>query len=294
MEKNRVRALISLLDDPNEEIFTTVECELLKEDVEIVSELETVWENTVDAAYQKRIENLIHALQFRDLKSRLRDWHRSNHEDLLQGAYLVAKYQYPELKLESIESKIHEVQTEIWLELNNSLTALEKVRVMNHFLFNVHGFTRNNSNFISAKNSFINDVLETRQGNPVSLSVIYSVIALRLGIPVYGVNLPKNFILAYLDDTGELSSATKEHEPPVLFYINPVNKGAVLGRGEIDLFLQQQKIEPADSYFLPCNNRQIVIRMLNNILYSYENSSLNGKVNEIKELLSIFNDDAKV
>lgn len=294
MEKNRVRALISLLDDPNEEIFTTVECELLKEDVEIVSELETVWENTIDAAYQKRIENLIHALQFRDLKSRLRDWHRTNHEDLLQGAYLVAKYQYPELKFESIESKIHEVQTEIWLELNNSLTALEKVRVMNHFLFNVHGFTRNNSNFISAKNSFINDVLETRQGNPVSLSVIYSVIALRLGIPVYGVNLPKNFILAYLDDTGELSSATKEHEPPVLFYINPVNKGAVLGRGEIDLFLQQQKIEPADSYFLPCNNRQIVIRMLNNILYSYENSSLNGKVDEIKELLSIFNDDAKV
>lgn len=293
MDKNKVIALISLLDDPNEEIFSTVEGELLKEEVDIVPELEKAWESTLDSAYQKRIENLIHTLQFRDVKSRLRAWLQSPDDDLLFGAFLVSRFQYPELRYEDINDKINQLRKDVWLELNDHLTALEKVRIINHILFDVHGFSRNNSNFMSAQNSFICDVLDTRKGNPISLSVIYSVIAQRLGIPVYGVNLPKNFILAYLDDSAEFTSTDKGSEVPVLFYINPINKGAVLGRKEIEFFVQQQKLEPKVSYFLPCSNKDIVQRMLNNILYAYESTGQTSKADEVQELLSLFGDIPK-
>lgn len=288
MDKNKIQALISLLDDPSDEIFNTVEGELLKEEVEIVPELEKAWESTLDATYQKRLENLIHTLQFKDVKDRIRKWLNNSEDDLLYGAWLVSKYQYPELKYDDINERINQLRKEVWLELNDHLTALEKVRIINHILFDVHGFSRNNSNFMAPQNSFICDVFDTHKGNPISLSVIYSVIAQRLGLPIFGVNLPKNFILCYLDDTGSLPYSDKSGDVSVLFYINPINKGAVLGRKEIEFFIKQQKLEPRLSYFAPCPNQEIVQRMLNNLLYSYETLGNPEKAEEIKELLSLF------
>ncbi len=288
MERNKIQALISLLDDPSDEIFSTVEGELLKEEVSIVPELEKAWENTFDVAYQKRIENLIHNLQFKDIKDRMRKWLEVSDDDLLYGAWLVSKYQYPELKFEELSDRLNQLRKEVWLELNEHLTALEKVRIVNHILFDVHGFSRNNSNFMAPQNSYISDVLDNKKGNPISLSVIYSVIAQRLGLPIYGVNLPKNFILCYLDDTGNLPLSEKGNNVPILFYINPINKGAVLGRKEIEFFIRQQKLEPRLSYFSPCPNHEIVQRMLNNLLYSYETLGNKDKAEEVKELLSLF------
>lgn len=287
MERNKVLALISLLDDPSDEIFSTVEGELLKEEVDIVPDLEKAWESTYDSTYQRRLENLIHTLQFKDVKGRLRQWLAAP-EDLLYGAWLVARYQYPGLRYEELDLKINQLRKDVWLELNDHLTALEKVRVINHILFDVHGFGRNTTNFMAAQNSLICDVLDTRKGNPISLSVIYSVVAQRLGLPVYGVNLPKNFILAYLDEGGDLVSGIKGEEISILFYLNPINKGAVLGRKEIEFFVKQQKLEPNPSYYLPCSNKDIVQRMLNNLVFAFESSNQPEKVEEIRELLSLF------
>lgn len=287
MERNKVLALITLLDDPSDEIFSTVEGELLKEEVDIVPDLEKAWESTYDSTYQRRLENLIHTLQFKDVKGRLRQWLAAP-EDLLYGAWLVARYQYPGLRYEELDLKLNQLRKDVWLELNDHLTALEKVRVINHILFDVHGFGRNTTNFMAAQNSLICDVLDTRKGNPISLSVIYSVVAQRLGLPVYGVNLPKNFILAYLDEGGDLVSGNKGEEISILFYLNPINKGAVLGRKEIEFFVKQQKLEPNPSYYLPCSNKDIVQRMLNNLVFAFESSNQPEKVEEIRELLSLF------
>lgn len=287
MERNIVLALITLLDDPSDEIFSTVEGELLKEEVDIVPDLEKAWESTYDSTYQRRLENLIHTLQFKDVKGRLRQWLAAP-EELLYGAWLVARYQYPGLRYEELDLKINQLRKDVWLELNDHLTALEKVRVINHILFDVHGFGRNTTNFMAAQNSLICDVLDTRKGNPISLSVIYSVVAQRLGLPVYGVNLPKNFILAYLDEGGDLVSGNKGEEISILFYLNPINKGAVLGRKEIEFFVKQQKLEPNPSYYLPCSNKDIVQRMLNNLVFAFESSNQPEKVEEIRELLSLF------
>lgn len=260
---------------------------MLKEEVDIVPDLEKAWESTYDSTYQRRLENLIHTLQFKDVKGRLRQWLAAP-EDLLYGAWLVARYQYPGLRYEELDLKLNQLRKDVWLELNDHLTALEKVRVINHILFDVHGFGRNTTNFMAAQNSLICDVLDTRKGNPISLSVIYSVVAQRLGLPVYGVNLPKNFILAYLDEGGDLVSGNKGEEISILFYLNPINKGAVLGRKEIEFFIKQQKLEPNPSYYLPCSNKDIVQRMLNNLVFAFESSNQPEKVEEIRELLSLF------
>jgi len=111
MDPDKIKALITLLDDPSEEIFNTVEDELLKAEVEIVPELEKVWETQPDGVMQHRIENIIHSLQFRDVKKRLKAWAAFDGENLLAGAWLIAKYQYPELTFEEIDQSINKMCT---------------------------------------------------------------------------------------------------------------------------------------------------------------------------------------
>jgi len=289
MDIKKLQALITLLDDPDAGIYLKVESELLKGRVEIVPDLEKAWETSDDGIFQKRVENIIHSLQFRNLKKELTDWKRGGADDLLYASYLIAKYNYPDLRFSEVKDKIEKIKRDIWLELNGNMTFLENISVVNYILFDKFNFSRNTIDPLSPRNNFINDVLSSRKGNPVTLSVVYSLICQSLGMPVYGVNLPKNFILVYLD--GEMSKDTCDPpDCPALFYINPVNKGAIIGKREIEIFLKQQKITFLDDYFTPCSNRDIVRRMFDNLRFSYDSIGQNEKKIEIIELEKVLDD----
>lgn len=288
MKEEEVKALISLLDDPDEEIFSLISQSLLKQGPEIIPELEKAWEYSLDSNLQSRLEKIIQEIQFSHVKNNLREWTNSGGDNLLEGAYYVAKYQYPDLRFDDITEKINKLKRDIWLELNNNLTALEKVRIINHVLFETHKFTSNSTSFYSPQNSFINNVLDRKKGNQITLSILYLSVVQQLELPIFGVNLPKNFILAYVDAQSymEASKLMKDLKN-VLFYINPYNKGSVLGNREIEYYLKQQKIEPRDAYFLPCSNIEIIQRLLQNLIYSYEKFGPPEKINLVQELVKI-------
>ena len=289
MDKKDIRALIHLLDDPDDEVSNVVTGSLRELGTEIIPELESAWERTIDHYYQRKIENIIQDIQFRNVKKNLTDWKESGASDLLEGACWIARYQYPDLETGNVQRAIQIISGDIWLELNNRLTALEKVRIINHFIFDVHRLSKNHKNIYSPRNSFINLVLEGKKGNPLSLGIIYLLVAKNLDIPVFGINLPKIFILAYLDDQISLRKKTSLRE--VLFYINPYQRGSVLGEREIDHYLSQQKIEPEKSFYTPCSNETIIERLLLNLILSYEKSGYPEKSKDIKELLKIFTKD---
>src|SRR5690606_28796248 len=144
---------------------------------------------------------------------------------LLYGAYLIAKYQYPDINYDNLEKVVAQITQDVWIEMNPQLTALEKVKVINEIFFNVHGFSGNKKNFHSPQNSFINNVIDVKRGNPISLSLLYSEIATRVNVPIYGVNLPEHFVLAYT--ALPLDYIDQPSKEDVLFYINTFNKGSL-------------------------------------------------------------------
>ena len=282
-----IRALIHLLDDPDTEVNDLVTGSLRELGAAIIPELESAWERSPDRQAQEKIENIIHDIQFRNVKQDLISWKKSGSSDLLYGICCLARYQYPDLQYSEMMQAIDNIAGDIWLELNNKLTALEKVRIMNHFIFEVHKFSKNSKNIYSPRNSYINLVLESKKGNPVSLAAIYIMVAGKLNLPVWGVNLPKIFILAYLDNRNK--KTTEIPQDDILFYINPYTNGAVFGKKEIDRYLLQQKIEPEESFYKPCSNQVIIQRLLTNLVLSYEKSGFKNKLEDLRELLEIFN-----
>jgi regulator of sirC expression with transglutaminase-like and TPR domain len=125
-------------------------------------------------------------------------------------------------------------------------------------------------------------VLETKKANPISLSIIYLVVSQSLNVPVYGINLPQNFIMAYADRMfhKDLNFTRDDMQ----FYINAFNKGAVFTRREVELFIRQLNLKDEDNYYLPCDNVAIISRVFNNLIYAYEGSGNPEKVEEIKWL----------
>jgi len=290
MNDNQIEALISLIDDPDETIYGQVKNQIISLGESIIPLLEAYWEqDRFGNLFQVRIEDIIHEIQFSSVQLALKSWQNSGGEDLLEGLLILNRYQYPELDEGEVRNQISRIRQDIWLELNDNLTAFEQVKVINHILFKVHGFRGNKRDYHSANNSYLSQVLETKKGNPLTLSMLYVILANSLDLPVHGVNLPHHFILAY-EDRFQIFDRKEEDEesPNVLFYINPFSKGTLLDRSEIERFLRHVKLQPEPRFFAPCNNRVMMLRAIHNLMFSYQHSGDTEKLRELKVLAAIF------
>ncbi|MFC2107699.1 transglutaminase-like domain-containing protein [Bacteroidota bacterium] len=284
-EKNKeLNALINLLDDPDFEVYLQIKDKLISIGFDAIPFLETAWENAFDPIRQKRIEDIVHQLQLNDLFAELHSWAHFNYNDLLKGMMLLSKFQYPDQDDEKIIKTIGRITQDVWLELNQNLTALEKIKVINHILYDHNKFKGNASNINAPENYYINNILQTKKGTPVSLGALFIVIAQGLKLPVHGVDLPRHFILAYLDEIIEIGKIVSD-DNNVLFYINPFNKGALFTRNEIELYLKQLALENDDNYYLPCANITIVKRMINELIGVYKDAGNDAKMEELNVLL---------
>lgn len=282
INETEIKSLIRLLDDPDREIYDHVHDKLLSYGTVAVEYLESAWEQAFDSIQQERIANLVHEIQFSLVKNELELWRQGGAFDLLRGVLIINKYQYPDLDEQKIINQIEAIKRDIWMQMMFEGSPSDQVKLMNHVLYNIHGFSGNTTNHHDPQNSYLNQVLETKKGNHTLLSVIYSVIAQKLDIPIYGVNLPQHFILAYMDE-----GVNNEFESGVLFYINAFNKGFIFGRRDVDIFLKQLNLKVEKQFYEPCSNEDIIRRILRNLISSYEQLGSMEKVRELTELLNI-------
>lgn len=291
MDKEELNALISLLDDPDKDVFLQVREKLLSIGEQVIPVLENVWEQSFDTIIQSKIEGIIHNIQFNATAHQLKEWSISTDQNLLTGALLIAKYQYPDLNEDKLKRHIQQIRQDVWLELNDKLTALEQVKIINHILFDVHNFSGNTQNYHAPQNSYINNVLENKKGNPLSLSLVYLIIAQDLKIPIYGVNLPEHFVLCYKDIHQLMTVKTKRDEEMIakgiLFYINPFSKGAVFGKGQLDIYLKKMSLTIEASHYQPCSNLEMIKRLLRNLIFSYKKLGYIEKKEELQKLMDV-------
>jgi regulator of sirC expression with transglutaminase-like and TPR domain len=272
VEEKELKALISLLDDEDEQILEHVEEKIRSLGTAIIPLLEREWEGSFSPAAQRRIEELIHNLQYELVKERLVGWYKGTEHDLLEGMWIVATYQYPDLELSKLRQELEQIYREVWVEFRPDLHAMDQVKVFNGVMFNKLKFGANTKNFHSPGNSMINIVLESRKGNPITLCVIYLLVAQRLKMPVYGVNLPNLFILTYKDDQHQV-------------YINAFNRGLIFTRQDIENYIHELHLVPQNSFFEPCDQIDIIRRALRNLIMSFEKMGEHAKAEEVKLLL---------
>jgi len=151
MENNEIKALISLLDDTDTIVVDAVSSNLMNQGPSVIPDLEMAWELSTSELIQERLENVIQHIQFKSAKNNLYQWLKEDAGYLLEGAVYLAQFQFPNLQLKTIEAEIEKIRKDVWLEINSNLTALEKVKILNYIIFELHKFKRNNANFYSPR-----------------------------------------------------------------------------------------------------------------------------------------------
>lgn len=289
---NELVYLLNLLDDPADEVFNAVEKQMVGFGKSIVSELEQYWELNSNILVQRRIEKLIQKINFIHLKKELSRWIINDSGNLLYGSYLVSLMQYPELEFEEIESVFNECKRDLWLEMNNNLTALEKIRVLNHVFFQVHNFQGAKKNGFAPQYYFINNLLNSKKGNQYSLAMLYASLAQSVDLPVFGLKIPNNYLLAYHD--AELAKYVDSEMAEILFYINPHNLGAIFGSDDLSKMFKQYKIPSNKEFFHPSDNVFFIKQVFNALTLSFQHMGYTDKVAQTESIIRYIDDEIKL
>ncbi len=279
---NRIRALIQLLGDEDSEVRKIARDQLLLIGEDAAQLLDEVVRTDCDGktriqarAVLRQInrQELIHAFHL------LAMW-RDEDIDMEQAAYLLAKFAYPKLRKSEITMELDRLAYRVSELIDGTESAGDIVHAINQVLFQEAGFRGNTENYYSVDNSFINVVLTKRTGIPITLSLIYILVAERLQLPIYGVNMPMHFLCMY-------------DEAPEPFYIDAFNRGNMMTRAECISFLKRTGVGFRESYLDRASNREILIRMLRNLILVYYHNEQDSESAFLKQLLKILKHYAK-
>lgn len=195
-------------------------------------------------------------LKFSDPVAEFRGFIRSQNYELETGALLLARTVTPDLdggdcvqSLDTIAARCRELIVE-------PSSAREKCRVLNRVLFHEWGFHGNVEHYTDPRNSFLDQVLERRTGIPISLSIVYLLVAERIGLELEPVGLPGHFIVGcFLDD--------------LPFFIDPFDRGVFRDADEIFELLRANNITPKPTDLAPTPVREVLCRSCRNLVNHY-------------------------
>ncbi|MDD4033311.1 MAG: transglutaminase family protein [Bacteroidales bacterium] len=283
MTNKETRALISLLEDPDREVFNVVSDHLISQGVSILPILEESLSYAKTGSHAERIEYVQQRVHFSNVLYHLTQWEKDGASDLLQGLLIICRYRYPMLTMEEISDPINHICSDIWLEMHDDLNALEKVALINNVLYEVYGFSGGTRAFPSIFDTHINVVLSQKKGSAVVLAILYLIIAQKLNLPVEAFRFADRvLLLGYLNAAKENKNDNKKK---ILFYIHPFSKGIVFGKSELEHVMNEKDISPDRSFTTPCSYKEILMCLLFNLSAAYEQEGMHLRLEDTKKMI---------
>src|SRR5678816_512263 len=275
-------ALFTLIDDPDEEVFGAVSEKIIDYGKNIIPSLEHLWETIPDENVQHRIELLIHRLHYRDLSEDFRQWNVSGHHDLMLGALLVSKFQYPDLATAPVLQEIEKIRRNIWLELNNYLTPLEQINIVTSILYSYYGLKGSETNYKEPNEFLLHKVLEAKHGNQISNGILYLILCELLDIPVKAIGVPKQFVIAYFKP-----GYSEENLPNPLnkieFFIDPTS-GQAFTHKDVENYFKRIAVPSTGAYFKPQTNKRMIQQLLEELSKCFDDDKNRYKQAELNQL----------
>ena len=289
-EKKEITALVHLLEDPDEKIYIQIKEKLMEIGPECIPLLEKAsFGEELGELFNNRAKGLIHEINYSIFFENHQDWVKIP-ESLFTGVMQIDQYFFPNTTLNFINHEINQMVEDISIQLNNSMSPVEKVMIINNVLFDVYKIYGDKENYHLPENSSFGNLIKNKKGNPLTISLLYIEIANRLNIPIKGINLPNHFIVGYVNEQSfnEYKMQYEYKKSDVLFYINAFSKGVILQHVDLEDFLVEIKLENNIKYFTPCNNKSITKRILTNLMYSYKESEIKNIKKDLQGIIKLY------
>lgn len=195
-------------------------------------------------------------LNFSDPVTEFRGFIRSLNYELETGALLLSRTVNPDLDVGASCLQLDAMAARCRQLIAEPATAREKCRVLNRVLFHEYGLRGNTDHYTDPLNSYLDQVLVRRKGIPISLSIVYLLVAERAGLSLSAVGLPGHFMVGCYE----------EHVP---FFIDPFNAGVFLSAGEVYALLRASSASASVSDLAPTPVREVLCRCCRNLVNHY-------------------------
>lgn len=273
MDENALRSLVALLDDEDPRSLELVRRRLLDVGAAAIPYLEAARASS-DPELAARFDEMAEELRFRDLARDFLTLASERVPDLETGAFLLSRFVRPAADEAVYRRWLDRAAAGAAEELREDATVSETASRLSTHLFQGMGFAGNEANYYDPDNSCLTRVIDTRRGIPVTLSVLYLLVAKRLKLPVYGVGTPGHFLLGYRD----------AGEPR---FMDAFRQGKPLGAAEVRRMLVRNGYEFKPEYLKPCPPRDVLARMMRNLLSIYQKTGAVERAERLSRLVEI-------
>jgi len=175
--------------------------------------------------------------------------------DLLRAALSIARMDNEDIDVAAYEGAVRRMAEQIAADLPEKASDQVKLLALNKYLFEENGFHGSRTDYYNRSNSYLSEVIDDREGLPITLSVLYMELGRRLGMKIEGVGLPGHFIVRFEPAKGQAQ------------LVDPFERGKLLGRDDAAKKVRDIAGVPLrDEHLAAVTKRQILIRMLTNLL----------------------------
>ena len=226
---------------------------------------------------QPRLASIKEEIRFGQVKDEFQQFvsRNSRQEDWEHGAFLIAKIAYPDLSIPEYSERLDELAEEFRTKWHAAEASSGKAaRLLSNFLFKDKGFSGNREEYYDPNNSYVNRVIETRQGIPISLSALYVFVGQRLDLPVVGVGMPGHFLVKL------------EGETPAQF-VDCFNGGTILRAEDCEQYVTASGMAFDPRFLEKSSTSTMLARMLRNLLSIYEQDSKEQMARRVRSFLEL-------
>ena len=171
--------------------------------------------------------------------------------DLAEAALLIAQDEYPHLDIGAYLRRLDDLSGKVRARLSPGAPPEKIITAMNHFLFEEEGFAGNAEHYYDPRNSFLNEVLDRRQGIPITLSIVYMEVGRRLGLSLEGVSFPGHFLVKLELEHGKI-------------VLDPYSGGISLSEQDLSNRLHHSH-RRLDRLLASAGKKEILVRLLCNL-----------------------------
>ncbi len=275
-----INALLNLIEDPDDEVYHTITKRFIGFGQEIIPVLNEFQELTDDPVQVSKINSIIAQISISCLENALTDWLNCEDQSVLEASVFIAAYLNPEYDRDWLFFEVEKIRKTIWLELNDYLTPLEEINILNKIIFGHYNYKGVELDHSSTTHFDPSHLLRNKLSNTFPLASLYLIIAEMLGVTILPAEIPQQNLLCYVE---EGSSIITVEGSDIIFFLDPLN-GQVYTHRDVENYVKKMNLAHPPVTYTPSNPKKFVQRWLKEIAKAEQ---MKGEIERHKALLKL-------
>lgn len=274
-----LKSIVTLLDDTDDFVIKAINKRMLGRGASVLSDLEELYNREKSYKTKGLIADKIQFLSNEFVLEEFENMLVREYPDLERGIYLISKLIVPDIDEIYFKDLIGVLIRDLVEEINDSKTALEKMQIFNHIFYHRLLFKCGDYPVTRESTTVLTSVLSSRHGIPLSISLVYFLLARCVGLEVYPMCFPGGFVPSYVEND------------KILFYMDIFREGEIFSESRLKYYLENQGVDIDTSAFEVRDDRTLLLVYLEVLHFMYTQKGDEYIVSVLDRALRLFGDE---